>query len=358
MKRALNANLKLLEALFDLLIDSFKKQHPEALRPLEELSRQLIASCETGNDESMQMVQTAVTDHVKSDDFFHQMAMFAECKEAKSSDFKFACVDHALEQENRRMKVSGGAKGLRQSHKQLTQFCLTAPELARLSAKIDCVSGMIKSYCKEHHDISPKILLRQEDNRRKLRETLSLSNPFTESHDLHNIMTKSVMAEAVSEDVFSSADRGREASEDFITKRIKGNQDLALNSIWKKQYQLMNFHVFHARYLMLQNGVKCSDGRHPITHLKTSQEEADTILLLHAIGVASIGAAIHNLLQDTDILFLALKYQPMLEDEAVFKTKGGKREAVQLKPIHDAIGTETSTAFPSFHAFTDCATVG
>ncbi len=94
-------------------------------------------------------------------------------------------VDHALEQDNRRMKVLGGVNGLTQYHKLLMQFCLIAPEMARLSAEAEFVSGMTNSSRKKHHEISPKTLLRQEDNIRKLRETLSQSNPFTsESPDL------------------------------------------------------------------------------------------------------------------------------------------------------------------------------
>ena len=46
----------------------------------------------------------------------------------------------------------------------------------------------------------------------------------------------------------------------------------------------------------------------------TSLEEADTILMLHAIDVASQNknAAIHILSTDTDVLILALAYFPTL----------------------------------------------
>ena len=51
-----------------------------------------------------------------------------------------------------------------------------------------------------------------------------------------------------------------------------------------------------------------------VRHMCTSQEEADTILMLHAIDVASQNknAAIHILATDTGVLILALAYFPTL----------------------------------------------
>ena len=105
-----------------------------------------------------------------------------------------------------------------------------------------------------------------------------------------------------------------------------------------------------------QNSVECSDDSHPISHLETSQQEADTILFLHAIDAASVGATVHILSPDTDVYIIALKYQPILgELAAVITGQGNNREAVHLKPIYDAIGSEIAAAF---HFFTGCETVG
>ncbi len=105
--------------------------------------------------------------------------------------------------------------------------------------------------------------------------------------------------------------------------------------------------------------MECSDDSHPVSHLETSQEEVDTILMLHAIDAASVGATVHILSPDTDVFVIALKYQPMLgEEAAVIRGQGSNKEAVQLKPIYDPIETEFATALPSFHAFTGFDTVG
>eukprot|EP00794_Sanderia_malayensis_P008546 gene8546-9457_t len=214
--------------------DSFFKEDPILENNTlwdELLSEQLQESCTDTSKDGQLQADIPIT----------QIPIYQDTQESTKGDeyknqvpFTSIGVDHALEQENRRMKVLGGVKGLTQNHDQLTQFCLIAPELARLSAEIECVSGMVQSSRKKHHEISPKLLLRQEDNIRKLRDTLSLSNPFTsESSDLHNIFAKSVMPEAVKDDVLSSDDRGREAYEEFVNMRIKGTV-----RIWDKMTKL------------------------------------------------------------------------------------------------------------------------
>ena len=57
----------------------------------------------------------------------------------------------SIEQENRRMKVLDGVKGLTQNRNQLMKFWLIALEMARLSAEAESVSGMTKSSRKKHH---------------------------------------------------------------------------------------------------------------------------------------------------------------------------------------------------------------
>ena len=46
-------------------------------------------------------------------------------------------VDHALEQENSRLKVFGGIRGITQKPATLMNFFLVSPELARLSKQAE-----------------------------------------------------------------------------------------------------------------------------------------------------------------------------------------------------------------------------
>ena len=65
-------------------------------------------------------------------------------------------ADEALEQENRKMKVTGGLVGITQSAQTLTKFFLVAPELSKLS---DEASKMSSSNClmTQHHEFSQAV---------------------------------------------------------------------------------------------------------------------------------------------------------------------------------------------------------
>ena len=93
----------------------------------------------------------------------------------------------------------------------------------------------------------------------------------------------------------------------------------------------------------------------------TSQEEADTILMLHAIDVASQNknAAIHILSTDTNVLFLALAYFLTLGANPCMLIGYGKsRELIVLKPIYNVLGCPLVRALIGFHNFTGCDTAG
>ena len=73
----------------------------------------------------------------------------------------------------------------------------------------------------------------------------------------------------------------------------------------------------------------------PLTDI-SSQEEADTIMILHAVevGKAGKGNDVHILTQDTDVLVLALRrFQEIGPKTALLLGKGEKRRTIFLKPI-------------------------
>ena len=60
-------------------------------------------------------------------------------------------------------------------------------------------------------------------------------------------------------------------------------------------------------------GCNCQGTHLDVVHLRSSQEEADTKIILHAVDAASLGATeitIHS--PDTDVLVLALRRYPQL----------------------------------------------
>ena len=91
----------------------------------------------------------------------------------------------------------------------------------------------------------------------------------------------------------------------------------------------------------------------------SSQEEADTLMILYAVEAAKSGYTIHIYSQDTDVLLLALRRVPLLGDKAamVMGTRD-QRRLVLLGPIYNALGAEKATALCKWHALTGCDTTG
>ncbi|MES9882593.1 MAG: hypothetical protein ABW185_17120, partial [Sedimenticola sp.] len=96
-----------------------------------------------------------------------------------------------------------------------------------------------------------------------------------------------------------------------------------------------------------------------VDHLSTSQEEADTILVLHGLDAAKRGLDVDIVSPDTDVFILASSRLPMLEkNPRIITGIGTKKQKIQLKPVYNAIGPAIADALPSFHAFTGCDTCG
>jgi len=91
----------------------------------------------------------------------------------------------------------------------------------------------------------------------------------------------------------------------------------------------------------------------------STQEEADTIMVLHAVEVAGSGLDVHIYSQDTDVLLLALRRVPLLgKQPALIMGTSENRRKVWLKPIYDALGADKASALINWHALTGCDTTG
>ena len=79
----------------------------------------------------------------------------------------------------------------------------------------------------------------------------------------------------------------------------------------------------------------CQATHKDVTHLQSSQEEADTKIILHATDATSDGATeIRIYSPDTDVLVLALRRYPELCSKVSFVTgKGRNHRAIMLEPI-------------------------
>jgi len=100
------------------------------------------------------------------------------------------------------------------------------------------------------------------------------------------------------------------------------------------------------------------DDIQPSTGVST-QEEADTLIILHAAEIFAAGKNVHIMTQDTDVLVLALQRLTVLGPQTtMLMGTGDKRRKVSLKPIYDRLGTSKAAALPGFHCITGCDTCG
>ncbi len=89
------------------------------------------------------------------------------------------------------------------------------------------------------------------------------------------------------------------------------------------------------------------------------QEEADTLMILHAKEISDTGQNVHILTQDTDVLVLAIWRYPFLSPETVLVMGTGQNRCnIYLKPIYLHLGPLKAAALPGFHATGGCYTCG
>lgn len=90
----------------------------------------------------------------------------------------------------------------------------------------------------------------------------------------------------------------------------------------------------------------CRSNSFSVHHLNTTEGEADTCMLLHAINTTERGAALLGIQSpDTDVLVLALWKNTSLCKERA------KHQSIPLGLLYNAIGGHIVPALPGFHAF-------
>ena len=134
------------------------------------------------------------------------------CVTKNEIPFTSIAPDHALEQENRRLKVSGGIIRITQNENALKRFFLIAPELERICTMFE-ESFFINSSSSrvQHHDIESTKLKRMNKNKARLQDIIEQhGDPFiSSSSDMNNLLTHAVLPENVAKDVINLVKCGR-----------------------------------------------------------------------------------------------------------------------------------------------------
>ena len=108
-------------------------------------------------------------------------------------------------------------------------------------------------------------------------------------------------------------------------------------------------------YVVTSKG-ECKSNQLFVEHLSSTQEEADTRMILHAIDATERGATSLCIQSpDTDVLVLALwKYTSLCEETSLVFGTGAKCRLIPLRPLYNALGPHVVAALPGFHACTGC----
>ena len=97
-----------------------------------------------------------------------------------------------------------------------------------------------------------------------------------------------------------------------------------------------------------------------VKHLCSSQEEADTKLILHSLDSVRRGATeLYIQSPDTDVFILSLRrYRQLCENTYFVTGVGNKKREISLGPVVQSLGITRTAALPGFHAFTGADQTG
>ncbi|KAG1667291.1 hypothetical protein GQR58_018537 [Nymphon striatum] len=330
-------------------------------------------------------------------------------------------LDHAQEQQNKNLKGQGAISGITQSPATLLKFCMCAPELARIASEAEKMVGIVNQTRSVHHCLNQPTILRQEWAIKNLHDVLAPCNIFTSNEqDMYKLMTKEIIPKSAKESILAFEKQGSSAMKSFVEERICGDSNLwdkipkclmsrlliiarssrqidledvignyefsVSNRVLMKLDGLVHPTVDKSKVIALieklstdvpdaapipdhyTNTCLIIDAMavvqelmsvKPLVNCVSSQEEADTLMILHATHAAKDGFTVHIMSPDTDVLLLALRRVPLLGDNSVMiMGVGERRRVILLEPIYNALGSNKASALPKWHALTGSDTTG
>ena len=177
-------------------------------------------------------------------------------------------VDHAQEHMNKVLKGENALRGISTDSDAILKYCLTAPEMQRLSVEYEEMLGMSKKEGrKQHYLFCSSILQRHEKTILKIRKVIEQCNPFDlneqdqDTNHLFNMVTKEIIPDKVKHDILTTRQRGEIACNSFVETLIAGEENL-----WNRLPQLKYQNWTSVAKLLPQ----ASDGTGPKVKATTS----------------------------------------------------------------------------------------
>ena len=141
-------------------------------------------------------------------------------------------IDHAGEQENKKLKIQGGLIGITRQQISRDRYFLIAHIVSEIDKEMREMSGCARKERSQHHDLTPSVKHRQAIWITNLHETLSSVNFVMLSEAdtrLYNILSERVFPSSINEQVLNVKAIGDEMYTDFVTKRLLPSSEM---SIW------------------------------------------------------------------------------------------------------------------------------
>ena len=136
-------------------------------------------------------------------------------------------VDHAIEQENRAVKVLGGIKGIAYNQKALDEYFLTVSEMRNIIEDFCEVFNIHSEAPKrtQHYQLTGSKNQRINDNVTKLSEVFASHEVDFENSDvLNNVLTKKVPPDNLAKEFLEIEKEGQCLYEQFIEEQIVGSK--------------------------------------------------------------------------------------------------------------------------------------
>ena len=141
--------------------------------------------------------------------------------------FSAVGVDHAIEQENRAVKVLGGIKRIANNQKALNEYFLTISEMGNIIEDFCEVFNIHSEAPKrtQHYQFTGSKNQRINDNVKKMSEVFASHEVNFENSDvLYNVLTKKVLPDNLAKEFLEIEKEGQCLYEQFIEERIVGSK--------------------------------------------------------------------------------------------------------------------------------------
>ena len=133
--------------------------------------------------------------------------------------------DHAIEHENRAMKVQGGIKGIANYESSLDKHFLILPEMNQLNTTFWDMFNVTSNKRDEHYQLMGSLSKRMSDNKAKLKDLLVLHNSnFEDCEHLFNVVTKTVLDTKSADQFPSCEEEGEKLLTNNVEERINGTR--------------------------------------------------------------------------------------------------------------------------------------